>query len=92
MIGQLEQGESGTPHFQFVLHLHKRVRLTFFKKWNKDVAAYPAGEPKGAITYVTKEDTRIEGPWELGTKPSLRGGDHKSFTFKDLISKTYDEA
>lgn len=39
------------------------------------------------MTYCSKEDTRIEGPWEVGTKPS-HGGDHKSITFGEARRAT----
>ena len=57
----------------------------------KEIHADPAGQPKGAIEYCTKEDTRIDGPWSYGEKPQL-GGDHKSITFKDLVNKSFEEA
>ena len=52
IVGQLEKGQEGTPHFQFFVHLNKRVRLAHFKKWNKCIHAKVADEPLGAIAYV----------------------------------------
>lgn len=30
----------------------------------------------GADNYCMKEDTRVEGPWEFGTKPIKRNNKH----------------
>jgi len=40
-----------------------------------------AAKPKEAKAYCMKKDTRIDGPWEIGTCEETRGGDHKSATF-----------
>jgi hypothetical protein len=30
-----------------------------------------------SIEYCMKDDTRIEGPWEIGTRPKKHGGDRR---------------
>ena len=41
------------------------------------------------MKYCMKEETRVGGPWEFGTKPPGSGGDYKSLQIKDL--KSFDE-
>lgn len=68
-IGQLERGENGTPHIQGVLYFHKARRGTSFKEkecWIKGIASRDA---ENVIRYCKKNDTRIDGPIELGLAP-----------------------
>lgn len=69
--GQLEKGESGTPHLQFIINLGIQVRLTALKKHYPTIH-WEATRSKAAEDYVVKEATRLEGPWELGKKPMNR--------------------
>ena len=39
------------------------------KKLNKDTHWQEVRVKGAAINYVMKEDTRVDGPWEFGTKP-----------------------
>lgn len=41
---------------------------------------------KASMKYCMKEETRVGGPWEFGTKPPGSGGDYKSLKIKDLKS------
>jgi hypothetical protein len=69
VVWQLEEGESGTPHYQGYVELEKVSRLAAMKKlslkahWEKRM-----GTQDQAVAYCTKEDTRVEGPWEKGEK------------------------
>lgn len=90
ITGQLEQGESGTLHLQFVVHFHVKKTLHFFKKWNKQIHAETTKSCVASKKYVQKEDTRIDGPWSFGIEPKARGGDHKTMD-KDLVKMTHDE-
>jgi len=72
-VGQLEQGQSGTLHLQFFQTFKKPVRLSHYKKY------LPRAHVEMAIAitedckkYVTKDETRIEGPWEYGEVPLHR--------------------
>ncbi len=73
---QLERGESGTLHIQAffgmatVLSRPKLKTLLQSKRWFLIRARWPVF----AREYVRKEDTRVEGPWELGTQPVLEQG------------------
>lgn len=72
MCGQLEKGESGTEHFQFYLHFSKQVYFTQLKKLNDQVHYIGVHINNGADNYCLKEDTRIDGPYEFGSKPLQR--------------------
>lgn len=65
---QLESGEEGTPHIQGYIELDSRVRR---RQLGKTLTSTHLELRKGSATqakqYTTKEDTRIEGPWEFGT-------------------------
>lgn len=69
--GQLEKGESGTPHLQFIVNLGLQARLVALKKHYPTIHWEPT-RSKAAEDYVVKEDTRIDGPWEVGQKPINR--------------------
>lgn len=42
------------------------------KKIHKAVHWEPVRVDNGASEYCMKEDTRVEGPWEFGTKPRTK--------------------
>lgn len=69
MVFQLEKGESGTPHFQGVIELKKQQR----GQWVMDhickhAAWFDLISETGGPKYCMKDDTRVEGPWEFGTR------------------------
>lgn len=68
-IGQMEKGESGTPHVQALLY-YKTPRYP--SSW-KGIPCHWEGissqDYSRVAAYVTKEDTRIEGPVEIGEAP-----------------------
>lgn len=70
--GQLEKGKEGTVHLQFFQNFKDPVSLAFYKKYNKCIHAELVRINHGAHDYTMKEDTRIDGPWEYGTKPHQR--------------------
>lgn len=69
-IGQLERGELGTPHIQAVVYFQSTRRNTLWR--NKPVWAkgLPKQEVQRSIAYVTKVDTRLDGPYEFGIAPN----------------------
>jgi len=71
-VGQLECGESGTLHFQFFQFFKSQVRLAHYKKTLPAAHCEPVQVDNGAAKYCMKEDTRVQGPWEYGTKPIQR--------------------
>lgn len=74
-VWQREKGEAGTEHLQgYVIFETKKLR-----SWTNRQCCHGHWEPrKGnhaqAKEYVTKDDTRIDGPWELGEEPVLEQG------------------
>lgn len=77
-VWQLERGESGTDHFQLYIEFHRNCRL---KACKGAIGGNPhcearRGSQSQAIEYCTKQDTRIDGPWQFGT-PSVGQG-HRS--------------
>lgn len=67
LVYQKEVGESGTPHFQGYLRLVRDQRISFLKKLHPtahwEIARGSGEENK---IYCTKEEGRIDGPWEFG--------------------------
>ena len=93
--GQLEKGESGTPHIQFLIGFDTQKRLTAVRKrfdqWHPHLEI--AGNAFKSYEYCTKVDTRIEPPVTFGPipKPSKRvRGDTKAFN--DLVLTKGPEA
>ena len=71
-VGQLEKGENGTLHFQFFQNYKTSIRLSAYKKLDPRIHADMVKVNNGAHTYCMKDDTRVDGPWEFGTKPVQR--------------------
>lgn len=70
--GQLERGLGGTLHLQFFMNFAQKARITKITKVDPKVHCEPVVVNNGADTYCMKEDTRVEGPWEFGTRPLKR--------------------
>lgn len=72
MIGQIESGEQGKTHLQGYVELSNRKRLAWLKSHLSATAHFERrrGTATEAIEYCKKEETRITGPWEVGT-PTL---------------------
>lgn len=64
---QMEMGESGTLHLQGYIELSRSQRLSFVRKvipgahWE-----HRRGTREQARDYARKDDTRVDGPWEIG--------------------------
>lgn len=72
-VGQLEKGgETGAIHIQFFLNFEKPTRIGAITKHDKTIHCEKVLVNNGADTYCMKEETRIEGPIEFGTKPVKR--------------------
>lgn len=70
--GQLEKGEGGLLHWQFIVILSQQQRLSWILRLFGAWHAEPT-RSKAAEAYVWKEDTRVEGTqFELGTRPFKR--------------------
>ncbi len=72
---QEERGEAAaSTHIQFMVEFATPVRLAAVQKlWPGCHAEIRRGTPDQAKSYVTKEDTRVSGPWEMGTFPTGQG-------------------
>lgn len=85
VVFQKEQGAQGTIHFQGYVQWTIRKRLVAVKKilptahW--EVAR---GTPDQCQAYCTKEETRIEGPWQSG-RPTTQGQRADISAFRDAI-------
>lgn len=67
---QLEKGADGTIHYQGYITFKVPKRFSTMKKLNPRAHwSMRKGTHDQALAYVTKEDTRQEGPWVLGNKP-----------------------
>lgn len=66
-IWQKEKGENGTEHYQGYIEFNGQHRLAFCKNILPQAHFEPRkGTREQARDYCRKEDTRIEGPWEVG--------------------------
>jgi hypothetical protein len=75
---QLERGENGTIHWQGYFELCRSASQKEAKELLRlgRRAHIEPSRSEAAIAYCHKEDTRIDGPWELGRKPSpIRRGE-----------------
>lgn len=72
-VWQGERGESGTPHLQMYIQCRRAVDLSTLQKWIPGAHFEVArGDVDANVTYCTKEDTRISGPWRFG-EPKHQG-------------------
>lgn len=80
-----------------MIMFNNRVRLSAIKKFNKKIHWNPCdtkrGGIAGAIKYCTKEQTRLEGPFEFGTRPKATQGKRNDIlALRDAIVKEqYDD-
>lgn len=68
-VWQREKGESGTEHYQMYLEFDSPVRMSAVKGLlAPEVHCEPRrGSREQARDYCRKEESRIDGPWEIGT-------------------------
>lgn len=76
---QLEKGVEGTPHFQGYVLFEKNLRLSAVKLINPRAHwEVRKGTHEEAVKYCNKEETRVEGPWTIGTSPITLGQGHRT--------------
>ena len=65
---QLEQGDAGTLHLQGYIELAKPQRLSWLKSHVSGDAHFERrkGTREQARDYCRKEESRVDGPWEIG--------------------------
>lgn len=66
LVGQKERGEGGTEHFQGVVQYRNQVTFKTLKALDPAIHWEGCHNLKAALRYVTKVDTRIDGPWSMG--------------------------
>jgi len=83
-VWQREKGAQGTEHLQGYVVFVGKKRLNWLKAHCDQGAHWESrkGTSDQAIEYCTKEDTRVDGPWETGTKPAPKEQGKRS----DLLS------
>lgn len=72
LVYQLEEGENKTKHLQGYVSLPKAIRFGSFKKWFPGERAHievAKGSAKQNQKYCTKQEGRLDGPWEFGVLP-----------------------
>lgn len=69
-VGQIEMGSH--LHLQFYVQFKGNKRLGWMKEHIDDKAHWEVarGSADQNVKYCTKEDTRVEGPWQAGEKAS----------------------
>lgn len=75
LVYQEEQGSNGTKHLQGYIVFGTRKTLAFMKK-NVHATAHWETAKGSAVqnkAYCTKDDTRLAGPWEIGSMPKNIG-------------------
>ena len=85
-IGQLEQGENGTPHVQGVLWFAEKLKNTYWKGKSCWSRALPTEDVERSIAYCTKNETRQDGPYQFGKDP------RKSSGHKQRVARNYNAA
>jgi len=76
-IYQLEQGDNGTRHYQWYAYWAEPVRFSYLKGEAELAGShieFCRGTPEQNIAYCSKIESRIEGPWEFGTRPPTGPG------------------
>lgn len=75
LIYQKEKGENGTIHFQgYVVFNHRKKAETIKKMSPRTHWEVRKGTHQDAKTYVTKQPTKIDGPWEQGDDSDIPNG------------------
>lgn len=75
VVYQLEVGAEGTEHYQGYMELsgkHSFKKLHSIYGLERAHFETRRGSAAQAITYCTKKDTRVDGPWEWG-EPKEQG-------------------
>lgn len=63
----LEQGEGGYRHYQGMMCLLRKERLTGIKKWlHISVHLEVCRDERASLAYCEKTESHIDGPWEKG--------------------------
>lgn len=72
LVYQLEEGEAGTRHLQGYIAFNNPLDFDTFRKYFPGERAHievAKGTAKQNRKYCTKEEGRLDGPWEFGVMP-----------------------
>ncbi len=58
--------DSGLPHLQGCIELHKKLRFSAISKWNPRIHWEVTRSSEAAEAYCNKEDTHVGGRWSKG--------------------------
>lgn len=84
---QLEVGDEGTRHLQGYAELTAPARLAAMKKWLPTAHFEPRkGTRDKARDYTRKEESRVEGPWEMGQFITTQGARNDIAAVRDAIA------
>lgn len=87
LIMQYERGESGTPHLQGYFEFNTALRRTQLQQYRPRGHWTPAnGSAADNKAYCSKEEGRIEGPWEWGV-PKQQGARNDLSVLVDEVKK-----
>lgn len=81
-------------HFQYTVHLKKKMRLATFANKVKRALGEPSRSVKAMHCnarnhkYSTKEDTRVQGPWEYSEEEGSNGSTMEQL--RALVLESYD--
>jgi len=89
VVFQEEQGAAGTRHLQGYIQLKVKKRLKWLRDNINDRAHYEVskGSPDSNYKYCTKEDTRLNGPYEYGEITKGAGRRKDLETVRDMIKE-----
>lgn len=90
MVWQREKGEKGTEHIQGYVRFKSQKRFQAAKNWFSvpEIHLEPAkGNEKQNKTYCTKEETRVEGPFEYGEYDDKAGAQGKRTDLDEVAEK-----
>lgn len=91
LVYQLERGEEqGTTHLQGYVRFAKRKRFKTAKSWFSNDAVHiekAQGNEQQNRDYCTKEQTRVDGPWEFGTFVPRQGMAGRRSDLEDIAEK-----
>lgn len=85
-VAQLEEGASGTPHWQGYVEYRKPKRLAGVRKDLPGAHWEPAmGSRDSNVAYCTKDDGRKDGPWTYGEPETEQGRRNDLGAIKELL-------
>lgn len=87
-VYQLEVGEQGNAHFQGALYFDRKRTRAFILRLDGLVGAHlevMRGKPEEAAAYCQKDESRVDGPWEIGDLPRGQGARTDLERAADLI-------